>query len=102
MEQATSYRRSYERFKVDGSATLVLEKNLEIPSILTDLSGRGAGIFSSGVLQVNDRIKVIIKAPFFVESPLYKEARVAWYKRLNGNNCQAGLDFGADNLIQFA
>jgi len=102
MEQITSYRRSCERFKIDGSATLMVDRTLEAPSILTDLSSRGAGIFSSDSLRVNEKIKVIIKAPFFFKNPLYKEARVAWCKRIDENSCQAGLDFGADNPIQFA
>ncbi len=95
------YRRSYERFKVDASATLIVNKNLEIPSILTDLSVRGAGAVSSDPLKVDEKIKVIIRAPFFFEHPLYKEARVVWCKKLDGNLCQAGLDFGGDNLIDF-
>jgi len=97
----SSHRRSYERFEVDASATLILNKNLEIPSILTNLSAGGAGTVSNGSLQVNEKVKIIIRAPFFFENPVYKEARVAWCKRLDENLCQAGLDFGLDNGIEF-
>jgi len=102
MEQIISYRRYYERFKVEGSATLIADKNSEIPSILTDLSSHGAGIFSIDPLKVNEKIQVTIKAPFFFATPLHKEARVAWCNRIDDDSYQAGLDFGTDKPIQFA
>ncbi len=94
-----SYRRSYDRYKVDDYATLIVN-DAERPSVLKDLSSRGGGIVSDYPLNANDRVGIIIRSALF-DQPLRREARVAWCSRAEGNLYRAGLDFGLDNRIEF-
>lgn len=99
--KASSHRRCYDRFKVDGSATLIRDMQ-EVPSILTDLSCRGGGIVSNAPVGINEKVGVVINAPFFFPEPVYRDATVAWCSRISDKLWQAGLDFGYDNPIPLA
>ena len=105
MEQPYSlsfYRRSHQRFILDASATLVINKNIEEPSGLRDLCPRGAGVITHYPLTENERVTIIIKVPYLFDSPVYKEAKVVWCKKIDEYLWQGGLDFGEDNKIIFA
>lgn len=93
-------RRAYERYKMDDSAILILNKKLEKSSILRDLSVRGAGFVCDCLLKSNDKIEIIIKSSLF-ESSMRKEAKVVWCSKISDNLYRAGLDFGIDNTIDF-
>jgi len=93
------YRRSYDRYQVNDSATLIIS-NTERPSILKDLSLRGGGIVSDYPLSANEKVGVIIRSSL-LDQPLHREAKVAWSNRIGGNLYRAGLDFGLDNRIEF-
>jgi hypothetical protein len=93
-------RRIYDRFRVEVAATLIINKQLEKPAVLRDLSIRGGGIVSRWPLKVDDTITVIIRAPFF-ETPVYRKAKVIWSKEMGRDWWRAGLDFGLDNRIVF-
>jgi hypothetical protein len=102
MEQiysTSSYRRSYQRFILDAQATLVIDKNREEPSILRDLCPRGAGLLTQCSLGENEQVTVIMQVPYLFDNPVYKEAKVAWSKKIDENLWQGGLDFGEDNKI---
>lgn len=93
-------RRSYERYKLDDSAILILNKKLEKSSILRDLSARGVGFVCDFPLRNNDKIEIIIKSSLF-ESSMRKEANVIWCSKIEDNLYRVGLDFGLDNKIDF-
>ena len=102
MKQADSllfYRRSYQRFILEASASLIIHKNIEEPSILRDLCPRGIGIITYYPLKENQEVTIIIKVPYLFGNPVNREAKVAWCKRLDENLWQGGLDFGEDNKI---
>ena len=104
MEQAyslSSYRRSYQRFILDASATLIINKGKEEPSILRDLCPRGAGVFTHYPFKKNENVAIIIKVPYLFNSPVHKEAEVVWSKKIDKNLWQGGLDFGEENKIIF-
>ncbi len=104
MEQSYSLshqRRTYDRFIIEGSATVVTENDLEIPSILKDVSTRGAGIVSNYPLTVNKEIGIFINPCPLVKSQTYRRARVAWSEKINDNLYGSGLDFGLFNQLKF-
>lgn len=98
MEQVYN-KRDYQRFSLDGSATLIVNKNLKRPLILKDLSARGVGVIGSFPLNLNEKVEVIMNTSFFFDKPLYKKAKVSWCNKIDENLWQAGLDFGLDNKI---
>ena len=57
------YRRSYHRFILDASASLIIDKNTEEPSILRDLCPRGSGVVTHYSLKENQQVTIIIKIP---------------------------------------
>ncbi len=93
------YRRNYERFVVNDSASLVTDNSIERPLILEDLSARGASVIGDYPFQINEKVTVVIYIPFFLDSPAFKQAKTVWCKKIDRNLWQAGLDFGIDNLI---
>ena len=101
MEQACSsfFRRSYQRFILDASASLIINKTTEEPSILRDLCSRGIGVVTHYCLKENQEVTIIIKIPYLFDSPVYKQAKVAWCKKIDDDLWQGGLDFGEDNKI---
>lgn len=94
-------RRSYERYKLDDSATLILNNKVEKSSILRDLSARGVGFVCDFPLKANEKIEIIIKSSLFVSS-MHKEASVVWCSKIERNLYRAGIDFGIDNKINFS
>lgn len=92
-------RRDYERFIVNDSASLITANSIERPLILEDLSARGAGVIGDYPFRINEKVTVVIYAPFFLDSPALKQAKAVWCKKINENMWQAGLDFGMDNLL---
>lgn len=95
---ATMTRRAYKRYRLDGSATLVGENGIEEPSILKDLSCRGAGIVTSQPLQPDDKLDIIIHPSFLFSQPVTRQARVAWCSRIASGLWQGGLDFGEHKI----
>ena len=93
-------RRSYERYKLDDSAVLILNKKFEKPLFLRDLSVMGVGFVCNVLLKSSDKIEIIIKSALFRNS-MRKEANVIWCSKIGDNLYRAGLDFGADNKIDF-
>lgn len=93
-------RRAYERYKLDDSAILILNKKLEKSSILRDLSVRGVGFVCDFPIKNNEKIEIIIKSSLF-RSSMRKEANVVWCNKIGDNLYRAGLDFGLDNKIDF-
>ncbi|MGD0335569.1 MAG: PilZ domain-containing protein [Candidatus Omnitrophota bacterium] len=94
-----AYRRSYNRFKVNRSCFLSAPEGTEQSSILKDLSARGAGILSHMALAINQKINLVISAPFISRENLSKQATVVWSKEINNGLWQHGLDFGEDSKI---
>ncbi len=95
------YRRDYKRFIVNDSASLVTDNSIERPLILENLSVRGAAVVGDYPFRINEKVNVVIHAPFFFDSPALKEAKTVWCKKINERLWRAGLDFGMDNLINF-
>jgi len=93
------HRRTYQRFILDASATLVINEEKEEPSILTDLCPRGTGIVTHYSLKEDEKINIIIKVPYLFDNPVYKRAKVVWCRKIDENLWQGGLDFGEDNKI---
>jgi hypothetical protein len=92
------HRRAYQRYFMEASATLIDEENRQIPSILNDLSSKGAGVISRDPFQVRDRIGLVIRAPFFFDGPIQRKAVVAWCNKIDNNLWQIGLDFGLNQI----
>jgi hypothetical protein len=95
-------KRAYGRYRVDGSATLIGDGGREEPSILKDLSCRGAGIVTYHPLRLNDKLDIIISPSSLFSRPITREARVAWCKPISASLWQGGLDFGETNKISFS
>ncbi len=93
-------RRSYERYNLNDSATLILDSKIEKSSILRDLSARGVGFICDFPLKINEKIQIIIKSSLF-KNLMYKDASVVWCNKIEGNLYRAGLDFGIDNKVDF-
>jgi hypothetical protein len=93
------YRRSYHRFILDASASLIIDKNREEPSILRDLCPRGSGVVTHHWLKENEQVTIMIKIPYLFTSPVYKQAKVVWSKKIEEDLWEGGLDFGEDNKI---
>lgn len=93
------YRRSYERYILEAQATLVIHKNKEKPSMLRDLSARGASVITDYPLMINEKMTIAINVPFLFDRFVYKEAKIVWCKKIDENLWQCGLDFGEDNKI---
>jgi len=87
------YRRTYERFIFNDSASLFAKDGAEKRLLLKDLSTGGVGVFGNHSLNINEKVTVTINAPFFFKRPFSKRARVAWSKRVDTNAWEAGLDF---------
>ncbi len=91
------YRRAFERFICNDSAALLDKDGAEKRLIVKDLSLGGAGVFGNYPLALNDRVIVLINAPFFFKRSFSKNARVAWSKMVDNNAWEAGLDFSLTN-----
>ena len=87
------YRRAYERFIFNDSASLFTKDGTEERLLLKDLYAGGAGVFGNYPLNINEIVTVTINAPFFFKRSFSKWARVAWSKRVDTNAWEAGLDF---------
>ena len=96
----SAYRRSYNRFAINGPCVLVTAEGSHEQSVLKDLCARGAGVLSHAALSLNQKITLVTKMPsFMLENNLTKEATIAWSRRINDNFWQHGLDFGETNKI---
>jgi len=100
MYNLSPHRRTYERFLLEGSADVMVDEK-SIPSILKDLSVRGAGVILNQSLGIDKEVTIFIKASAFMGST-YKKARVVWCKAVTPNLYAAGLDFGLFNQLDFA
>ena len=93
------HRRGYQRFQLQAQATLIAESQLERPSILKDLSARGAGVVSNEPLNLNEKVEIVIFVPYFFDAAVHRKAKVVWCNRIDEQLWQAGLDFGLDIKI---
>lgn len=96
------YRRSYDRFSVDATATLIINNAEEKLSRVVDLSACGIGIYTDYPLDEGEQVNIVINPTYFFNHPLSKHARVAWCHNVDKNLWRSGLDFGQDNKISFA
>lgn len=94
-----AYRRSYNRYRIDGQATLCLKEDLKVPAILKDISSRGAGVVINHSLKTQDRIDIVMMLSPFVAQPVCRKALVVWCQQLSPRVWQAGLDFGLDGQV---
>jgi hypothetical protein len=92
------YRRSYDRYETDASATVHLNAPLNDTLILKDLSARGAGAIGSRSLKANECVDIVIMSSLLKE-PLHTKAKIAWCKPFQSNVFHTGFDFGLDNTI---
>ncbi len=70
-------RRSYDRYIVDDSATLLLDNTREQPLILHDVSSRGVSVIGDYPFKDEATVKVILRTSLF-DKPMFKTANVAW------------------------
>lgn len=95
-----SYLRSYERFLVNDSASLIIKEGMKSdPLLVTNLSCAGAGVCGNFYSKPDEIVTIIINSSFFIDKPILRQARVAWVKRLSLNSCEAGLDFSSNKII---
>lgn len=92
-------RRSYERYKLDDSAVLIINQKFEKSLILSDLCARGVGFVCDFPLKLDEKIEIIIRSSIF-EGTVRKEAKVVWCNHIEGNLYRAGVDFGLDNKME--
>ncbi|MBU0693758.1 MAG: PilZ domain-containing protein [Candidatus Omnitrophica bacterium] len=92
-------RRSYKRFKVDTGGRLIVDKEIEKPLIVRDLSSRGVGVVANYPFEIDKKITIDMETPFFHDT-VRREARVIWCKKIEEDLWRAGLDFGM-NKIEF-
>jgi len=93
------YRRDYQRFLLNDSASLITSEGIEKRFLLRDLSVRGIGIFGNSSLYLDEKVKVVINAPLFFERPVARHAKVAWCQKIGADLWQGGLDFGLDGRM---
>jgi len=91
-------RRSYVRFTIEASASLVDDNHPDTPVIVGNLSPRGACVFSNKSLEPNKQIEIELIC--FFDKPVNKKARVIWSREVEKNFWQIGLDFGSENLLE--
>ncbi|MCX7927968.1 MAG: PilZ domain-containing protein [Candidatus Omnitrophica bacterium] len=101
-QQGQQYQRNYERFPLGSQAIIDTEKIHGILSIVADLSSRGAGIISTVPFDPGENITITINRCFLFSEPIRRKAKVVWSKHIEQNLWQTGVDFGVDNLIDFA
>ena len=94
------YRRDYQRYILNDSASLTTNEGIEKDFLLKDLSARGVGIVGNSPLNINEDVKVIINAPLFFDRPVSKAAKVVWCQKIDENLWQVGLDFGEEEKIK--
>ena len=92
-------RRNYHRFPLELATEIITKENKVKPLILKDLSARGACSFSNYPLELNERLTLVLNPSIFFSSPIRKEAKVVWCKKIDDNFWQGGLDFGEDKKI---
>ena len=93
-----AYRRSYERFILNDSASVVTKEGKETSLLVKDLSARGIGVIGDSPFDINEKVTMVINAPFFFDRPISKQAKVVWCRKIDQNLWQAGFDFGLDEI----
>lgn len=96
-----NHRRAYARTRVDGAANVFISDALQKPSILRNLSQRGACVMTDYPLAPTTQVTLEMVTPFF-EKPIIRRAKVVWSRKADAFFWQAGLDFGLTNLIDFS
>lgn len=94
-----AHRRSYQRYIINTKAAVTTLDNTSRELILNNLCARGAGVVSGFPLDARSIIKITFNAPKIFNTPVTKEAHVAWCSKIGVNLWQAGMDFGLDNLL---
>ena len=87
------YRRAYQRYIFEDSASLFTEDGKEESLLLKNLSGGGACVCAGYPLKMNAFVTVTIKTSLIFRGFVSKRVRVAWSKQLEPNFWEAGLDF---------
>jgi hypothetical protein len=93
-------RRSFFRFIVETSATLISNSGLRKPVIVRNVCPRGACVFTNHRIEATEQVE--IELIYLFDKPIYRKAKVIWSKEIDKDFWQAGLDFGVDNLIDFS
>ena len=93
-------RRTYNRFRLDALASMIVSDNIEKPMIVRDLCSRGAGIEANFPIPVDQEVTIALIAPIF-EKPLSRKGKVIWCRQIDKDCWHIGLDFGLTNLIEF-
>jgi hypothetical protein len=93
------HRRVYPRVAFDAPATLLVDNLLRKPSVVKDLSVRGAGIVTTYPVTLNQKVDLFIDAPLHFNKPIEREARVAWSKQTDDNLWRVGLDFNENHKL---
>ncbi|MDD5730664.1 MAG: PilZ domain-containing protein [Candidatus Omnitrophica bacterium] len=94
------HRRFYERFEIDGAATVLISVPGAQGFILKDISQTGIGIIGNCQLAVNAELPVTLIASLF-KNPVYRKARVVWSSKIDKDVFGSGLNFGMLNRIDF-
>jgi hypothetical protein len=71
------------------------------PSIIKDLSARGAGVVTDYPLDKGQEVELAIPECFFFSEAVNRKAKVVWCRQAGERFWQAGLDFGEDNKLNF-
>lgn len=77
----STYRRDYKRFIANDSAYLITDNGVERLLILEDLSARGAAVVGNYPFRINEKVNVVIHAPFFFDKPALKKLRLSGAKK---------------------
>lgn len=93
-------RRSFFRYVVETSATLISNTGLRKPVIVRNVCPRGACVFSNHPIEPAEHVE--IELIYLLDKPINKKAKVIWAREIEKDFWQAGLDFGLDNLLDLS
>lgn len=94
-------RRAHPRFIIEGTGEVRAKNDRLQPTIVKDVSVRGARIIANFPLDVNQEIAIDIQSGILPEPVVQKKARVRWVNKIDENLWSIGLDFDLDNIITF-
>ena len=92
-------RRTYNRFKIESSAFLTVDKE-ERTVILRDISSAGCGVVCESFFRPDTLVWIIFELPFY-SNPVTRKGKIAWCARISDRLFRLGIDFSADNKIAF-
>lgn len=92
-------KRSYPRYKVDATTSVLYNGDSRNNVIVKDLSSRGSCIVSKTPLMKNQIVGLSFNPPLF-DYPVRRKAKVVWTKEIETGMYYSGVDFGLPNKIQ--